>query len=244
MARSKTNIFYLIGFAVVLGLKFFYSRAGNDELAWILAPTAWWVRVLSGIPFENEPGIGYVNHSFRFIIAPSCSGIQFMLITIATLIFSFVHRMKTLKKGFGWIAFSIGFSCLFTIFVNGIRITIAIYLPILLENSGIYRGWLTPDKLHTIIGIVVYFTSLCVVYFAIEALFRKKDCAGAKSNIGLYVPPLFWYFFIALGIPFLNRAFQSGHEGFGEYALLITGICLPIIFLFYLISARIQQTMK
>ena len=95
----QNGIFYLTGMLIILGIKLFYSKASVPDLKWILAPTSLWVRILSGIPFDYEPGSGYVSHSFRFIIAPSCSGVQFMLIAAATLLYSFVHRMPTRKKG-------------------------------------------------------------------------------------------------------------------------------------------------
>lgn len=98
----QNGIFYLTGMLIILGIKLFYSKASIPDLKWILAPTSLWVRILSGIPFDYEPGSGYVSHSFRFIIAPSCSGVQFMLIAAATLLYSFVHRMPTRKKGICW----------------------------------------------------------------------------------------------------------------------------------------------
>ena len=49
----RDNIpFYLIGLALILSMKYFYSRAGASQLLWLLAPTAGWVSLLSGIPFE------------------------------------------------------------------------------------------------------------------------------------------------------------------------------------------------
>lgn len=227
-------IFYLIGFAVILGLKYYYSRAGSDELTWILAPTAGWVRILSGITFEYEPHVGYVNHYFRFIIAPSCSGIQFMIIAIATLIYSFVHRMGTAKKGFCWLGLSLGASYLLTVFVNGFRIVISIYLPLYLQKTDIYAGWLTPEKLHTTIGTVVYFTSLFTIYHIAGYVSRKiADMPEKELNC---IPPVFWYFSIVLGIPFLNRAYEKDGTKFAEYAMLMTAVCLTIIFLFCSLS--------
>ena len=84
--------YYLLSLLALLCLKLFYSRAGADNLTWILTPTTGWVSILSGIPFTYAPGEGYVNHSLRFIIAPSCCGIRFLGITAAMLIFSFLHR--------------------------------------------------------------------------------------------------------------------------------------------------------
>ena len=48
--------YYLISLLSLLGLKLFYSSAKADALTWILAPTAGWVSVLSGIPFTYVAG--------------------------------------------------------------------------------------------------------------------------------------------------------------------------------------------
>lgn len=239
-------IFYLIGFVVVLGIKYFYSKAGSNELNWVLSPTAWWVKTMSGITFEYEPNVGYVNHFFRFIIAPSCSGVQFMMITIATLIYSFVHRMRTIKGGFCWIVLSLLFSYLITIFVNGFRIVFAIYLPVYLHLQDSSR-WLTPERFHTMIGIVVYFTSLTAIYYAAGYVSRKiadlperiwdraESAYPGQSFLQImrkFMPPMFWYFSFALGIPFLNRAYKGDSGKFMEFAVLMTVVCLAIIFLF------------
>jgi hypothetical protein len=54
----RNAIFYLIALLIAFGLKYHYSRAGSDELSWILAPTASVVEHVSGIRFENEPAPG------------------------------------------------------------------------------------------------------------------------------------------------------------------------------------------
>lgn len=250
----KNRIYYLAGFVIVFGLKYFYSKAGSNELKWILTPTAWWVRILSGIAFEYEPHVGYVSHDARFIIASSCSGVQFMIISMATLIYSYVHRMRTMGKGFCWISLSIGASYLLTIFVNGFRIVFSIYLPLYLSRTDGYRGWITPEKLHTITGIVVYFTSLFAIYHIAGYISHNiackqeenpepVDCMDLKhpgqsftEMLGSYLPPVFWYFSIALGIPFLNRAYKNDGGRFMEYAALMTAVCLTILCLFCLIT--------
>lgn len=252
-------IFYLIGLAAVFGIKYFYRKAGSDDLQWILTPTAWWVRILSGIPFEYEPHIGYINHHYRFIIAASCSGVQFMTITIATLIYSFVHRMRTMRRGFFWIILSFAISYFFTIFVNGFRIIVSIYLPIYLQGRDIYNGWMTPERLHTIIGTAVYFTSLFTIYhiagYAAKRiagrLEEKSDPISPKCSSRSFVQilrkcitPMFWYFAIALGIPLINRAYKSDYEKFAEYAMLMTVICLAIIVLFCVASGILKYFTK
>lgn len=267
----KTHwMYYLTGIILVFGIKYIYSRSSCNELQWILAPTAWWVRLLSGIPFVFEPDAGYVNYSYRFIIASSCSGVQFIIISIATLVFSFVHRMKTVKRSFLWIILSVGFSYLFTIFINGFRIILSIYLPLYIRKPGLYNGWLTPERLHTMTGIAVYFTALFILYRMADRVSQKVACISRKcpdalcpaapvsgptplalspaaplpgpkppahplrSTLRQWISPVFWYFAIVLGLPFLNRAYEHNGGKFTEYALLMTAVCVAVLCLFSL----------
>lgn len=261
-------IFYFTGLLILFGLKLFYSRAGSDELTWILTPTTRWVSILSGISFTYISGMGYVNQSLKYVIAPSCSGVRFMIITIAMLIFSFVHRMEIpdrelrckfhfpMKKGFFWILGSVVFSYLITIFVNGLRIILAVYIPLCLDELHIYSRILTPDRVHTLIGTTVYFISLISIFHLADSFSFKmmplpaepglhsKTNSGKAANrsscclkqfIRKCLPPVFWYFFIVLGIPFLNKAYKNESRSFMEFAGLITGACLVILLFFCLI---------
>lgn len=227
--------FYLSGVTIMLGLKLFYRNAGADELKWILAPTAGWVSILSGIDFQYEPQLGYVSHSFQFIIAPSCCGVRFLLICIAVLLFSYVHRMRTKKSAFGWAAASVAVSWLYTIFINGLRIVLSIYLPLFLKKMRAFDGWISPERLHTMIGTAVYFTGLLALYRA--AGYISLKAAGSRSmepprqGIRKYLSPVLWYLGFVLGIPFLGRAFQNDWENFGEYALLVILSCSALLLL-------------
>lgn len=233
-------IFYLTGLCFILGSKYLYSRAGADELQCFLAPTARWVELLSGQPFERMAGIGYVNHHLRFIIAPSCSGMQFMLIAFATLLYSFIHRVKTTKRQICWMGLSFAVSYFYTIFINGIRIVLSIYL----KDADIYGDWLTQDRLHTMLGIAIYFTSLLILYRIVEYFWGKLSCLNlihplaficpAKkryAGISKYILPAFWYFFITLGIPFLNGAYKNSDGKFAEYAAVVIFMCMAIVLL-------------
>lgn len=219
-------IFYFIGFLAAFGLKYFYSKADSSDLIWILAPTVWWVRSLSGIPFVYDPFEGYVSHTYQFVIAPSCSGVQFMTISIAMLIFSYVHHMDTKRKKFCWMAFSLAASYFVTILVNTMRILLSIYLPLYLKQKSLSGGLLTPSRLHTLIGTFVYFTSLLILYH-LAGLITKQPFFRC-------LPPVIFYFGIVLGIPILNRAYQNNCAQFTEYAMLVTCACLVILALSHL----------
>lgn len=248
-------ILYMAGFLILLAMKYLYSKADAESLRWILGPTARWVEALSGIPFVYAPGMGYANHELRFLIAPSCSGVQFIIITAAMLFFSFSHcvgcrrvgcrraaniperllpEIPRAALGLGWLAASLFLSYLFTILVNGLRIVAAIYLPPIFERTGVLGGWLTPERLHTMIGAVVYFAALLTIYRLAWLLFDRfqgaeKDRPSA-SILRRCLSPVFWYFFIVLGIPFLNRAWRSGR--FTEFALLVSLCCGSVLILY------------
>lgn len=270
---------YFLCILTLLGLKYFYSRADCNALYWILAPTARWVSILSGISFERLPGAGYVNHSLRFLIAPSCSGVRFLIITFATLSFSFLHRTKSVKMGLLWIASSLCIAYPFTIFVNGVRIALSIRLPDLLSAtgqtfaaaqtfasaqtfaatqtfasaqtfSGALSCVLSPKRLHTLIGIAVYFTSLLVIYRITAALLpNPADLKASPAQpspqprtfpylFGRVFPPVFWYLSLTLGFPLLCRTYRCDDPAFSEYALLLLISC-PLILLLSLLIRRI-----
>ncbi len=268
-------IFYLVGLLMVLGLKCYYRQADCDSLLWILAPTARWVEILSGIPFTYISGTGYVNHGLRMVIAASCSGVRFMIITFMMLVFSFVHMvaasdrtpisgasrhgtscpevsrpdicaaakfgsMHKWARGFGWIAASAFFSWLLTVFVNGLRIILAVYLPICLEDAGLMGGLLTQDRLHTMIGVVVYFTALLIIYrlagWLVQGVVRPAH--RPLSLLRKCAFPVFWYLSFTLGLPLLNRAGRAGAGEFVEFVALVTAGCGLILLPYVLFSRK------
>lgn len=246
--------YYLFVLFFILGMKYHFSEASCESLRWILAPTCWWVRILSGIPFQWIPKIGYTSHSYRFIIAASCSGLQFMLISIAALNFSFLHRMKTKKRTCLWILSSIGFSYLFTIFINGLRILLSIYIPFFLFDPFALSRWITKERFHSILGIMVYFTSLFLLYQFADgyslSLQNQHDADRTSPSVlprfqeyRNFIMPLFWYFSIVLGIPVLNRAYRNDSRGFWEYEILILTVSLSLLLLFVFLH-KMQKELK
>lgn len=243
--RIYQNRILLMASAVIaLVMCYFCRTSDSDALTWMLTPTAWWVSILGGIPFEYLPHQGYVNHLWQFVIAPSCAGCRFMLITFLMLFFSFGKNesARGLEKQWAWLGFSLVFAYVSTILVNGIRIVASIYLPVVLERKQLMVGWLTPDKLHTLIGTVTYFISLCVIYLLAlsihQRIFERIQREGGKAVEALSVEvsartiqhrnltvPAFWYLLIVLALPFVKRVYHHDLAGFGTYAAVIGGVC-------------------
>lgn len=241
--KENRLIYFIASFAALI-VKIFYGTADSDALVWILAPVSWCVKILGGITFEYVSHVGYVSHAYRFIIAPSCSGVRFLILTFLMLIVSFTHDLDTQRKKIHWFAFSVGFSYLATVIVNAIRITISIYLPVFLTEKELLSGWLTEKRLHTMIGTTIYFSFLFVIYFMAERICTKifGASSGAKSaSRGKYLGiPIFCYVVMVLVLPFLSRLYHNQWEGFGQYALLVIGICAVIILFFALITRRAE----
>lgn len=245
------NGMFIIAAAVVTLVMYHFCRVyDSDALTWILTPTARWVSVLSDIPFVYLPHQGYVNHDYRFLIAPSCAGCRFMLIMFLVMVFidgmpddreEKRRQSSNIRKRWLWFGCSLGLAYVFTIFVNGIRIIVSIYLPIVLEEKQLMEGWLTPNRLHTLIGTVTYFISLCVLYLlalSIHSYFfnrEKRDrkagkgvARGAAARMATYRSlsvPIFWYLLVVLALPFVKRAYHHDLAGFGQYAAVICGVC-------------------
>ncbi len=234
---------YFLTIIIAFVMRYISKINDSDVLCWILTPTAWWVSVLSGIRFEYLPHMGFVNYFYNFLIAPTCSGSRFMLIIFLMLMFSFLYRIKSVKAGYIWSGFSIVFAYVFTIFVNGIRITASIYVPIAFEKLELIGGLLTQDRLHTIIGTATYFSFMCAAYpladFICRRVFMHSEIYSDNETYPLQqdnVPkfslkliiPAFWYILTVLIIPFIGRVYRNEWEGFGQYAALIIGVCIVI----------------
>ncbi len=236
MKSKICGIYYVVGCEWMAGLRYYYSQADSDGLRWILAPVAGWVRVLSGHAFAWLPGAGYVNHSLRFLIAPSCSGVQFLIIAGGMLLFSFLHDMGTGKKRVLWTVSSPVLAYVYTVFVNGVRISLSIDLPPLLMETGLLPGCLTAERLHTVIGVFVYFGSLLFLYRLTEYLIRP----GSRRNV---LAPVFWYFLVVLLLPAVNLLVLHRQDSrtFLGYAVLVGGTCLLILILFTLPSIGVRS---
>lgn len=234
MKSKKCTGSYALSLLLVLGLKLYSDRAGPGDLLWILRPTAWWTGILSRAAFEYEPGAGYVNHSLRFIIAPECAGLKFLMIAFLMQSCSFVHRMDSRKKRLCWTLLSLPSSCLAAIFVNGIRISLSILLPPFLSEKPGIAAALTSGQLHTAIGTAVYFLSLLVLYQAGDHISQKiaqKKKEGSIQNMFL---PILWYLGPVLGLPFLSRIAYRDYKNFSGYELPVLAVCGTILLLFTL----------
>ena len=96
-----TNTFHNIARSIPVlliagGLKAYYSYANVNDLVWVLTPTTFLVELVSGETFTFESYAGYMSSDSSFLIAASCSGINFLITAFVML--SFVEVWKEHSK--------------------------------------------------------------------------------------------------------------------------------------------------
>jgi exosortase K len=225
--HAQNILFYLLIAAVAFVLKSHYSRAGADDLTWILAPTAFLVETLSGIQFLPESGAGYFSPGHRYLIAPACAGVNFLIIAFCMAAVSGVHRLGTTIRKSVWLLLSAGTALGATLVVNTVRII----LSMALYGADIYSAALTPERIHRIAGVAVYFLFLYLLFVAISRMLNVISSGSGpagrhRSLVSLW--PLGWYLAFAIGVPFLNHAYQKAPDRFLEHTLMVLMVSLGV----------------
>lgn len=231
MTFDRRKLFQSIAvLACAYSLKAYYSAASVNELRWILAPTASAVELCSGARFTFEPFAGYMNDERTFLIASSCSGVNFLIAAFLVLALGRIIGSADRKVAWTFLAIAPFAAYLVTIAANTVRICLA--LRIREPNSE--RFGLNAEQLHRFEGIVIYFAFLLFVF-----LFSDRWKAGSLSSgqrlrsLGL---PLVVYYATTLGIPVINSIIIQAplKIEFREHMffVLIIPIALTIILLF------------
>jgi len=154
---------------IVVAGKQYFREASAENLRWLLAPTAKCVSVLTGTHFVREAGVGYIDRSVTFEIAPVCSGLQFMLAAILALSIGWLSGMQSWKGAVKRVAVAVGAAYAATIVVNTLRIAIALRM---------HAHDLSGSELHRLEGIAVYLGGLCALYALARNLDeRTRPCA-------------------------------------------------------------------
>ena len=201
---------------IALGLKTFYSHAGATELLWILAPSAWLARFVGGIDLVYEQGAGFISHAHHLVVGSACAGVNFLVICFLCLYFSFARQYSSKPR---WLVYSLLISFGATVAANGLRIFISAHL----WNADIYGQWITPERMHRLAGIGIYYASLLSLYFAVASRARgQASPCRARASLS----PLLWYVSVSLGVPLVGRIFSQGAPGFTVHAAWVLAVAV------------------
>ncbi len=220
---------------VAAALKLHYSTASVNELRWVLAPTAFLTELITGTHFAFESHAGYMSMDHSFLIAASCSGVNFLITAFLMLSLRKLWREdRSQKIRWKFIPAAAFVAYLTTIAANTVRISSALRLR-RLDPELI---WLNPDQLHRFEGIFIYFGFLLLLYIISEKR-GANNTSRSENSSGLfrkYSFPLLIYYATTLGIPLANGAFRHGYD-FWEHSLFV--VLTPIFLLLPLLVRHI-----
>jgi exosortase K len=223
----KTILATLVAVALTFSLKHMYSHAGAEDLQWVLAPSCWLVSTIGGVELASGYGAGFISHEHRMVVGPACAGVNFLIIAVLALFFSFQSHFVSLRRKLGWLAQCLVIAYVATILSNGLRILIAAHL----YSWDIYGGWLTPERLHRIAGTTLYCASLFGLCAVVE---RWLKPVAARRGVWPYAStkrmiPMACYVGIAVGVPLLNRAYLHDPSRFLEHISIVLVVCAGVV---------------
>lgn len=214
--RNCRRLLILAAVAMIaVAAKLYYSNAVADDLRWLLAPTAFLVRLVTGDNFIFEPYAGYMNADRSFLIAASCSGINFFVIA-----FVVAAMVRTLDDGGreypSWraLSYSLAIAYVATILANTVRISVALET----RRDGFKSDLVGSGDLHRIEGVVVYFAALLIVAAIAGSCFRRNKRRHLIAAIGVSLAA---YWTLMLIIPLIGGVYRD--------QTLSTDYVLPLI---------------
>jgi exosortase K len=164
------------------GLKSFHSRAGFDDLRWLLDPTVRLAEAMGAGRFELEAHEGWLCRARSFMVVPACAGMNFLIAAQLSLAIGLAGRCGSVRAGAGLLLGGAVAAYTTTLVANALRITLAMQL----HESGTGFGPLTPDRLHELLGIAVYFLFLVALFVAATRVAapagRRCSCRGSPTS--------------------------------------------------------------
>jgi exosortase K len=237
----RENWIYALGLLIAVGLKAHYSAATADGLSWILAPTAALVGWLRCEPLSFESGLGWVPPDHRFVIAPVCAGVNFMILVFSVSVVGFAHRRRaSVARRCAWLAALLCCAYVLTIAVNALRIVVAVWL----YDGDVHAGWFTTERVHRLAGTVIYLSALSAAWLALEHVMEGRALRDRAAQRGPFTdgvaalrPPFGtmrsnWfllplaYLAMTVMLPLLNGAWRQFGGRFVEHALTVTVLAL------------------
>ena len=186
---------YAGALALSYAVKHHCSTAGADELAFLLRPTAAMVEFATGHAFSAERGAGFISRELHVVIAPVCSGANFLVVAFTALVLGFSARARGNVRKVAWFCASATLAYLATLLINAARITLSLRLAEPGESP------LSGEAAHRLLGIVTYLAGLLALYAVAGRLFSKRTLSASDFAVALGV-----YTAVTLLTPWLRGA--------------------------------------
>ena len=191
-----------IALASAFFLKDWFKAASPKDLHWMLSPLAHLVSLLNGHVFIFHPVYGFISVETKTIIAPACSGINFLLMCFCMLSLQGQLHLRRWLACLGWLLYSAAFSYLAALVINGMRIVFSMWL----FQHKIEYGFLTMDRLHRICGIVLYYPALLLIFSGAAILLRRSQRRQGKGlEWVIATVPFFCYIAGTVLVPLITQ---------------------------------------
>jgi exosortase K len=216
------TVAYTSAFALAYAVKHHCSTAGADQLAFLLRPTAALVGYATAHDFVPEHGAGFFCRELQLMIAPVCSGANFLIVAFTTLVLGFSARTERPSRKLAWFFASAGLAYVATLLINAGRITLSLGLAERLRDTA-----LSPAALHRLLGVVTYLGGLLALYAIAGRLFAKRTLSGIHFAV-----PLGVYAGVTLLVPWLRGAgAQSGYWTHASVVVTAVAVAAMLCFL-------------
>ena len=204
---------WIMMLAIAICLKYFYSIATPLDLQWLLRPLALLTQWLLGLQFVNHGSGEWLNVENNIAIIKTCAGINFMILSL----FVYAKRYQPVMvsaRGTGNILLTAGRNiviCLLaawcaTLTVNAIRIVVAIQL----YRHEITFAGLSPDQVHRIAGVMIYF----------PALWLQFHLFGRTRHVHAGIIAALLYLGLLIFVPLITGNYIGQQQVFIEHVLV------------------------
>ncbi len=241
MTTNTSKVIHIsVALLIAVSLKTFYSSANVNELRWILAPTTYLVELATGNTFTFESYSGYMNEERSFLIAGSCSGVNFLITAFLVLALGKLLRDRAQKVRWTFIVYAALVAFLTTIVANTVRICIALQM----RRADPELLWLNPDQLHRFEGIIVYFGFLLLLFVASESLRNRSGFRVSGWRLRGLLLPLFIYCSTTLAIPVANAVYRRTPltADFREHLFFVFVIPLVLVAIFLFVRSVVDRS--
>lgn len=171
MQTNKNLPYYLTAAGLFILLKFGFTLAGNNDLAFLLKPTDRLVGLLTGSHSVYFAENGFYHHELNILIDKSCSGFNFWMLSF--LVFTYLavkYAHKPFHKALSIPAVLTG-AYLLTIFVNTSRVFVSLIVQAQTKSPFVNQQHL----IHEAVGIITNLTFLVLTYYLIEKFLTHRQ---------------------------------------------------------------------
>lgn len=208
--------------ASAFALKLAYSRAGADDLAWVLVPSGWLAMQVGGLDLTWEPLAGFIGHHPRLVVGPPCAGVNFLVLAWLATFFASQGALAGARRKLAWWGATLAIAYLASVGTNAVRIALAAHL----QDAPIYTAFVTKARMHRLLGVVLYCGVLVALCRATSARVRG---ALAAPTFAAHLSWFGWYLGVAVLLPIANRAFAHDPGHFIEHAAFTLAAGLAVL---------------